>query len=444
MASRFEEKPEETNLFTPEVAEKIVERFAERQAERQRVEAAERERLASMTRVQELADLLGTTTDEIESIAKEVRGPYVQKPTPVQPVSRFPVNEAKPTWPIHLAYLCAIAVIGVWAVKPATPTINGTVSPNQVFRLSDNPMHAPVTLLKFDPYIGGYSREMGAFMMNVGQVPTQIVKAPEVVSPPPGMQVSLVTPAGRKTTYGPMGPPMDSKAGVEKLQQTIRTLAAFEESLATVDPFLPTASNETAPWLQDHSSFQGQPKLVGWHDIELFSGGQLFHALVPDHRYAKDEALYQKTMQMRLDHITDTKFFPSQPPANLRSGAIEIHPAPALPRGTSIMIYNSQKTIWAQGMGDAADYEVVKGSLVEAFKLAKAKLASSMGKEDHLQVWFNYPSGEYSNNWPLDNAAGYGIGGAVQRQKEEIADMVTVFRKAVGERKPGPAMVLNP
>lgn len=427
MASRFEEKPEESNLFTPEVAERIVERFAERQAERQRIEAAERERLASMTRVQELADLLGTTPEEIQSIAQEVRSDVRTLPPQADPTERFPA-QAKPTWPIHLAYLCTIAVVTMWALAPKDgATIPAGSTPT--LPVSSNP-RAPVSALSFDPYLQGYTRSLNPMM----GTETQVVTAPTVIAPPPGFQVSIITPLGRKTIYGsPMGAYHDPKESAEALKKTVRSLAAYEESLAKVDPSLPVTPYLNAPWQENVASYQGEPRLVGWHNVEIYDGSRSYRALVPDKRYAKDLASYEGSMQQRLDHLTDTKFFPSLPPANLRPNSIKIEPATALPKGTSIMIWNNNKTVWAQGTGGKESIPHLRTAISSLFGRAEDILTPLMGpKEDHLQVQFMVPGGEYYNNWPLTSAEGYTPGQAMARRQGELQDLVDAYTKAIG------------
>ncbi len=432
MASRFEERPDETNLITPEVAERIVERFAEMQAERQRVEAAEKERLASMTRVQELADLLGTTSDEIETIAKEVQGSYVKKLAPTEPMSRFPVPEATSTWPIHLAYICVIGVIAVWAAAPKNPVLSyAPGGPMPYVKSPEDPMHSAVSALQFDPYLKGYTREMSPFLNMGNGVPTQVVTAPSVTSPPPGFQISVVTPLGRKTIYGSVGYPESSRSP-EMLRDSVRSLAEYEESLAKVEPVFPTAGYENVPYLQEAATYQGQSRIVGWHNIEIYDGAKLYRALIPDKRYAKDLSAYNAELDRRLNHLTDTKFFPNLPPGNLRPNSIQLKPTPALPRGTSMMVWNGEKTVWAQGTAlEPTELETrasVSNLVSEATKLLKPLMRSG---EDHLQVELVYPGGEYYNNWPLDSAKGYPPKGILSRQMSELDDLAEAYRNSL-------------
>ncbi len=416
----FEDAPEES-LLTPEMAEKVVERFAARQAERQRAEAAERERLASMARVQELADLLGTTPEDVMQLAKEVgETPHATR-APLPPMAiRAP--EAAPRWPLHAAYLTALAACLAWGLSRGNPARGAQAAGTRPFLFGPNSPGPAVRGVHYDPYVKGYVRDLGATMpWNQRQ---EFLTDPRFVPPPTGLMVTLVTTVGYKTIVGPPGKIQDSAAAAEALRKSIRSLIAFEESLVKVtDANLPIAGYDTAPWTQSDASFQGQPTLVGWHVVEVATERGNYRALLPDRRYAKDPAAYEKALKQRLEVLSDAKLFPSQPPANLRLNAHKLVATPALPNGMSLMLWNERETAWAQGTGKAADPGQARKAVESAVRQSVARLAASMGSGDHLGIMLTYPMGEYYNSYPLDAAKAYPEGGARKRQEDEIGEI---------------------
>ncbi|GEM_PF-2817302 len=419
MSSRFEEVPDSPLLLTPELAERVVERFAERRAERERAEVAERERLANMTRVHELADLLGTTPEEIREIAQEEskRLPPTPKPVEVRPEP----PETKPRWPIHTAYLVTLALIALLWPPFAARSYLDTRPPHKRLELPPG-FTAAVMGHRFDPYVDGTVRSTG--LNAPWETNHEYLVHPSILPPPPGFALKLIYPGGDRIVTGPPGRVKDDAATVEALQKSIRSLVAYEESLATIEGDVPIVRYDRAPWMPQDASYQGRPDFVGWHDVEVSDGVHTHQGLVPDRRYAKDLAAYSKAMTQRLNDLTDTKFFPGQPPANLRPGSVRVA-MPTLPKGTSFMVWNGKRTIWAQGSATKADPTAVGEGFTSLIEEATRRLADSMGPvEDHLQITLVYPGGEYYNNWPLDGAKAYPPGGQQTRQADEIKSLV--------------------
>ncbi|RYG25750.1 hypothetical protein EON82_05935 [bacterium] len=419
MPSRFDQTPEEPVLLTPEVAERVVELYAERQAERQRAEALERERQASMTRIQELADLLGTTPDEVKALAKEA-----QSTVPVEAEESEYVYEsahkAEVNWRLHGVYWVAIFLLIVWlwptGTTPAVPAPQST--PTGYLQM---PGGSPVLAIHFDPYSRAYVRDITSPDSNRARLylVDQAIKAP-----PAGAMVSLVTPGVKKMIVGAPGRIKDDLKTAEELRASIRSLLAFEESQEEVNASLPTTGYNDAPFLQDDSRFSGEPRLVGWHVVEVSNGRSSYRGLVPDRRYAKDLAAYEKAMKSRLEQLTDAKFFPSQPPANLRPHSIRFDAPLLLPKGTSLIVWNGSQTFWTQGTASAMPAERMRTALDRALADATQKLVPTMNGTDALGVMLLYPGGERYEYWSLDDAKGVDSGGHKQRRESSIDAMV--------------------
>lgn len=283
MPSRFDEAPEEFELLTPEVAERVVERFAVRQAERQHAEAAERERLAAMTRVQELADLLGTTPEDVQALAQETREtPYATR-SPLPPMQVRGLKES-PRWPIHAAYLVALAACFVWglrppaAIPPAAATTNASPTPAEtVWKPSD-------AIGVSDP---GLFRESP-------------VPDPSVVHPPSEMRVKILAewPANLSVTSSP-GETASPTEVPSRLQASIRSLLSWKERSSKFTRPLPRVDYASAPLDLKNGAM---PNLSGFHSVEIADrNGYTYRAYLPDARYPHDPAQYEREIRRRLD-----------------------------------------------------------------------------------------------------------------------------------------------
>lgn len=393
-------------LLTPELAERVVERFAERQAERQRADAAERERMASLTRIQELADLLGTTPEDVRALAQEEA-----KHSPPIVVEREEKNFVeKPRWPLHLAYLAALGLVLAWGLgpKPSVPTARPTTS------------SIGVTPLLFDPYSNGYVRNPG--MPAPWSQDHELLVSPSILPPPAGLRLKLITPLGDKSVAGPPGKVADTAATFEAAKRSIRSLLSYEESLQRVEGEIPPVDYERAPSTQNDAAFQGRPTLIGWHDVEVSNGLGSYRALLPDRRYAKDLVAYEKAMNMRLKILLDAKFFPSLPPGDLRSGSIELSPSVPLPKGTAIMAWDAQQTFWARGTSDRTDAAALRAAIAGFVRESAPRLPSSKDPSNLIFVRLVYPGGERFTNQTV---------GANSATDERLNDLVEQAERAL-------------
>ena len=387
-------RPRTTPALTPEVAERVVTRFLERQAETQRAESREKERQAEVARVQELADLLGTTPDDIVRLAREVQH---DAPKGVAVPEEHAIRKPRPTWPLHAGYLGAVALCLCWGAALSTrrPTFWSGPGVNPPVALPNG--RPDDVALRFDPYVGGYTRDpFWAFRFGQGET---IAMDPSLKSPPRGLKVSLATPLGRTVVVGSLGKIPDTLEAAEELRASIRSLVAFEESRAKVQGSLPTAGYSSAPYYEGMGNWSGQPTYLGWHQIEVTNGRRVFRGLLPDHRYAKGEVQFQRTMKLRLARFLDTKFFPSQPPANLRPGATKMTPPVPLPKGIALMVWNSQRTVWFQGKGEAKP--MTNASLAKVLDAAALNLGDTPETAGYLQAVAIVPGGETNGYWPM-------------------------------------------
>ncbi len=273
MPSRFEEASEETPLLTPELAEQVVERFAERRAERERAEAAERERLASMTRIHELADLLGTTPEEIQEIAQAEAKRLPNSPKPVEAVPV--VSQDPPTlWMVHAAYLTALAVVAAWGAAQRSS-----------FRVPTPPK--PIVVRDHQP------RE-------------RILMDPSLATPPQGVKLTLIGDASRHTVVGLQGPVTRSKATADALKKAILALVRHEEA-----NFGTIRNWKQASFDSPVRGSVPYPAPGGWHLIEVTIGAEIERLRIPDGRFAERFGAFAKERNAALSDFIAHRFLQS-------------------------------------------------------------------------------------------------------------------------------------
>lgn len=389
MPSRFDE--EGIPALTPELAEEVVARFMERQAERQRAEAREMERQAEVARVQELADLLGTTPDDVAQLAREVR----QGTKAPRAEGRRVALAPKPRWPLHAAYLTALIACLLWGLACFLRSPVAGL-PYSLASLTND--RASGVGLRFDPYMGGYVRDDMHWPMRFNPGETALVD-PTLKPPPPGLKVTLVTPWGRKSLTGAAGKTPDTPQAAAQLREAIRSVVEYEEAAMKVDGRIPTVDYDKAPVIVGTQNWNGKPTYVGWHQIEITDGRQTLRRLLPDRRYAKDLTRFRKAFEGRLQNLSDAKFFPSQPPANLRPGSRKLADSTALPKGVALMVWDDRRTVWLRGSG--ATGRIESDALSALVRRASAGLIPS---QDSVQVAAVYPGGESYVWWPTDQA----------------------------------------
>ncbi|RYG25749.1 hypothetical protein EON82_05930 [bacterium] len=273
MPSRFEEDP---TLLTPEVAVRVVERFAARQREQD----ADATQSAGMTHAQELADLLGTTPEDVLRLAEESR--------PVAQPKVEPVVAPRPQWPFHIAYLSAIglallvAMNQVAGTTPSTQAQVVTAPPAPVVTEPSPPVVAPL-------FEGTNWQEREIPILGNG-----------VILPPAGVKVRLAEQWGKPTMMGPPGTRVDDEMSRATLRTAIQSLLKHTEK------------SEVSKFADKKIDFREVPKdllnaelplIVGWHRIEAFSGGHFFSALVPDMRFAKDARAAQRLLDREVERL---------------------------------------------------------------------------------------------------------------------------------------------
>lgn len=419
----FDESPEEPVHLTPEIAERVVERFMERQAERERAEVAERERLAAVAKVQELAELLGTTPEDVRSLAREVRITRTE-PEHRDAMSERESRKARPTWPIHLGYIALFAAFLAWgAIRGSQPaTLDVPPGRYPYIRLADSPA-APVSALRFDPYIGGYTRDLGPFFM---ATPVNLLVDPSLKPPPPGLKVTLVTPLGKQTILGAVGATPDDAASAAQLRAAIRSLLAYEESRNQVEGVLPTVAYDKAPYDPGTMNWNGDATYVGWHQVEVTDGRRKFVGLLPDRRYAKDLPKFEEALRVRLERFVDTKFFPSRPPANLRPNTTEMRPPRPLPKGVALMVWNDNRTIWFRGAAPEAAPDL-KDRLQAAVDVALRALPPTADPAAAPWVAAVYPGGEVYDRGPFvvgEAGTAQGVSLGVTRVAQRVREAI--------------------
>lgn len=279
MPSRFEDDP---TLLSSEAAERVVERFAERQAARQREEAAELERVASMTDVHELADLLGTTPEDVLKLAAEGREASSTRKQP--PILQFRLIAAAFTF-----YLFTVFLLVGWGLTK-TPTL---VTPPLKLVAQPAPAQLPVPPA---------ARPVEAFWGNNWQEREIPISGDQISLPPAGLKVRLATPWGKPVLQGPNGRAPAGKLGKEPLRASIRSLIDYVEH------------NEKSKFTGTKIDFDQVPTellnaelplTVGWHRVEISDQSHVFTALLPDRRFAKNSSVAESVLAREIDRLVN-------------------------------------------------------------------------------------------------------------------------------------------
>lgn len=308
--------------------------------------------------VDEVARLLGATPEEISRIAGEV--PVSRRQTP-----RF----LRSPWP-----QLTIAGIGLlmWVFTLARSEALANAARASAFR--GGPLNGSMEpVLNYDPEAKAYVRDQSQLFINPNS--EELVVDESVAPPPQGFRVTLITPTARKTIAGPPGRAKDQGAARDQLRVALRSLVAYEERLGKVRGHLPVVDYVTAPW------DQGSLIYPGWHDIEISNGRETFTGLLPDSRFANDTRGFVTSFEERLDWLSDVKFFSALEPANLRPGAILVHPKVAPPPGYAILMWDNEKTLWAAGGQIDRRITLTKADAEQKIRAALESFVALVGKE---------------------------------------------------------------
>jgi hypothetical protein len=365
--------------ITPEEVSEVTRAFAERIQGNQRGPTPNASPTASS-----LAQVLGTTPDDIRAVLSEVRTRLASTPT-ASLKRRLQIGNLNLFLGIGAILLFTMNFVSVSRstvskFKPTPPSLIGGAA-----------------VLQYDPYAKGYTRELGPMREMFNK--TTLVVDKTVVSPPQGVRVTLITPSENEIIAGAPGPIVDKRENIQRLRDSIRSLLAFEESKATVNNDIPIMPYEVAPF----AGYLGSdPTVLGWHDVEISDGRNSFRALLPDGRYAKDLSAFESALSERLEWITDKKLFPSQHLYKLRPQAVKVSLRNDLPFGVELALYDNKNTVYAAGVrkGLSVPKDIqslerqVKASFDELVERA-ANLDVFSGSKTNLSVLAVYPGGEH-------------------------------------------------
>lgn len=388
LRQQLENQPPEDRL-TQEEAEAVANLYAER--ERQRT--LEAERIAQMPKVDDVADILGTSPDDVEALLETVRTKGYTKPKPKEAEveeSRFPKKEIN--WSLHTIYaiLILVAIAITWA---NVPRFNQPAAQNQP--ISGSMGH----MLRYDPLAGGYMREptFGRPFKD-----TYVVDR-SVQAPPPGIKVSSLGSLGMMIITGPPGEMKAGPTSVAELKKSIQSLLKYEEGLMKVEIQVPIASYSKVPMYESNYSPNGimQPRFLGWHLVNISNGVTSTDVYLPDARFATSKAEYDAEMQKRLEWAVDKKFVPGVAPGLLKPHSQKINLKTQLPKGLSVMIYDEKDTIWADTGDFQPDPKMNPEQVEKQLKAAFLELMTAVSTKKLLNRPDYAASGQHAWNVPV-------------------------------------------